>query len=127
MKQHKFTIAGRLPGLNDYTKANRGNAGRFLGNAMKQEAQKAIGWQARAELPGVYITNPVRIDYLWVEPNRKRDPDNIIFAKKFIQDALVEIGILQDDGWGNIVAVGDRWSVDRSNPRIEVTITELEP
>ena len=33
----------------------------------------------------------------WHEKTKKRDADNIASAKKFILDALVKMGVLQDD------------------------------
>lgn len=76
---------------------------------------------------GLKITKKVRIDYIWYEPNKKRDLDNISgFGRKVIQDALVENGILQNDGWKNIIGFSDMFYVDAENPRIEVIITEIE-
>ena len=42
-----------------------------------------------------------------------------------IQDALVECGVLQNDGWKNIVGFSDDFFVDPKNPRIEVDIEEI--
>lgn len=117
----RFIIPGRLPNLNDYTKANRGN--KYGGNTLKQETQRFISlyipkWQT--------ITNPVRIEFRWYEKDMKRDLDNIAFAKKFILDALVKKGILVNDGWAQVVGFTDEFYVDKKNPRIEVDIHEEE-
>ena len=37
---NRFVIYGKLPGLNDYTKTNRGN--KYLANKLKQETQNNI-------------------------------------------------------------------------------------
>ena len=66
------------------------------------------------------------IHYLWIEPSRRRDKDNVAFAKKFIQDALVEGGVLRNDGWAEIEHFTDDFAVDPKNPRVEVTIEEYE-
>lgn len=120
---YEFTIPFRLPGLNEYTKLNRGN--RYGANKKKQELEQKIGWIAMSQLGGVEITEKVKIEYLWVEENRRRDLDNISFAKKFIQDALVKVGILRNDGWNEIAFSIDRFEVDKGNPRVEVKITEV--
>ena len=52
--------------------------------------------------------------------------DNIAFAKKFIQDALVETGVLRNDGWSEIEGFTDNFALDPKNPRVEVTIEEME-
>jgi len=42
-------------------------------------------------------TKPIKIKFTWIESNKRRDLDNISFAKKFILDALVKYGKLTDD------------------------------
>lgn len=58
------------------------------------------------------------IRYRWIEKDRRRDKDNISFAKKFIQDALIDAQILPDDGWKWIEGFEDHFAVDRKNPRM---------
>lgn len=75
----------------------------------------------------VRIETPVFMEYLWVEPNRRRDLDNVSsFGRKVIQDALVQCGVLKDDGWRYVVEFSDRFEVDRETPRIEILIKEIE-
>lgn len=76
---------------------------------------------------GVGIEKPVFMEYTWVEKNRRRDLDNISsFGRKVIQDALVDTGVLKDDVWKHIVGFSDRFEVDKTNPRIEVLIKEVD-
>lgn len=112
----KFVIPGKLPGLNDYTKANRGN--KYGGNQMKKNAQQLISYF----IPKKPIHTPIRLIFHWYEPNKKRDKDNIAFAKKFVLDALVNGGCIPNDGWKEIESFEDRFYVDKVNPRIEVEI-----
>ena len=121
---YRLVVEGRLPGLNEYIAAERGN--RYKAAKLKREAQEVIGYAIRTQLRGVRIRNPVAMRYLWVEPNRKRDKDNITFARKFIQDALVEAGVLRNDGWKEIEGFSDSFAVEEKRPRIEVEITEWE-
>lgn len=120
---YKFTIMGRLPSLNEYTRACRTNP--HVGAQMKKKAENDIMWQIKKQLEAK-IENPVTISYLWIEPNTRRDLDNIAFAKKFLQDSLVQLGILQGDGWKHIVGFSDAFDVDKDRPRIEVTIETVE-
>ena len=78
------------------------------------------------QLRGVRFEKPVRIAFTWYEPNKKRDKDNIAFAKKFIFDALVENNVIPNDGWKNIDSFSDSFKVDAQNPRVEVEIMEVE-
>lgn len=43
------------------------------------------------------FTKPIKIHFYWLEGNKKRDIDNVAFAKKFILDAMVKLGKLKDD------------------------------
>lgn len=117
---HKFVIPGKLPGLNEYISAERAN--KYKAAKLKQDAERRIMYAARQQLRGVRYTEPVVLHYLWVEKNRRRDKDNIAFAKKFIQDALVRCGVLQNDGWKEIENFTDAFAVDAADPRVEVTI-----
>jgi Holliday junction resolvase RusA-like endonuclease len=65
------------------------------------------------------------MEYTWYEPNRKRDKDNIAFAKKFCQDALVKSGTLANDGWAEIDGFTDTFEVDKRRPRVEVKIIPI--
>ncbi len=68
---------------------------------------------------------PVAMRYLWVEKNKRRDKDNIAFAKKFIQDALVKEKVLENDGWAQIESWTDAFTVDAQCPRVEVELEEV--
>jgi Holliday junction resolvase RusA-like endonuclease len=117
----KFVIPYALPGLNDYIKAERGN--RFSAAKMKREAEEALELLAKSQLRHASADPPVFMEYLWVEKDRRRDKDNVSsLGRKFIQDALVRAGVLRGDGWSDISGFSDKFAVDKSNPRVEVTI-----
>jgi len=117
----KLVIEGRLPSLNEYVDAERSN--RYKGAKMKREAQDVIGWAIRQQHLKP-ITRPVIIHYLWVTKDKRMDKDNICFAQKFAQDALVECGILPNDGWDEIVNSYHNYEVDKARPRVEIEIQE---
>lgn len=122
---YKFTILGKLPGLNEYTAANRTHPNK--GSRMKKEGEQTAMWAIRHELGRLHIEKPIRMHYSFYEPNKKRDLDNISsFAHKVIQDSLVKLGILKNDGWNEIVGYTDQFYCDRQNPRIEVKLEEVE-
>ena len=115
----KLTIPGKLPGLNEYTEANRRNA--HQGAKMKRDSQDLVMWQILAQLRRRKINSPVFLLFNFIEADRRRDHDNVsAFARKVIQDALVETGVLKDDGWGNVTGYLDKFEVDAKNPRIVV-------
>jgi Holliday junction resolvase RusA-like endonuclease len=122
----RFVIKGKLPGLNDYLKAERSFSKKHsCGNDMKQQCQFLISNAIRVQLKRIHFNNPVHITYKFYEPNRKRDLDNISsVAHKFIQDSLVKCKVIDNDGWSHIIGFSDEFSCDSGNPRIEVTIRE---
>lgn len=120
-----FIIKGRLPGMNEYTASCRRNP--YAGAKEKRAAQNMVAQIIIQQIRDVRITCPVSICYRWYEQNKKRDHDNVSgFGHKVIQDALVECYVLQDDGWDEIVSYSDEFYIDKKNPRIEVTLTEVE-
>ena len=122
---YRLVVNGRLPGLNEIIDASRANY--RVGNALKQKTQEIVTWCIRQQLRGVKIEKPVILRYMFYEPNRRRDKDNIASgAHKIVQDALVKSGVLQNDGWRNISGFEDRFDVDKQNPRVEIEIEDLE-
>ena len=128
---YKLMIPGTMPNLNDYLHGERiaiRKNGKFTtkGNVLKQEWQQKVVSKIRVQLPGLKINNPIRLSYMFYEPNMKRDLDNIsAFAHKVVQDALVKSQVIQNDGWKNIKGFNDEFFINKENPRIEVTIEEV--
>jgi Holliday junction resolvase RusA-like endonuclease len=120
MKHIKLIIDGKLSGLNEYINACRVN--RYKGAQMKKQEQERCMWHIKTQIPKKLKT-PLKLSFLWLEPNMKRDLDNICFAKKFILDALVQTGKIPNDGWRDVQGFEDHFGVDPDNPRIEVDIT----
>lgn len=118
-----FEIPGRLPGMNEYTKANRANARN--GARLKRDAQELVGWAIKAHHVRP-VSKQVNVIVTWIEPNMRRDKDNIRSAIKFILDALVEQGILRNDGWKEIGDLSDCFMVNKKNPRVLVELEEVD-
>ena len=125
ISEKRLIVKGRLPGLNEYTKACRTSP--HTGNEMKRQAQDMVMWYILQQMRGHRFTKPVFILFSFYEQDRRRDRDNISsFARKVIQDALVKCGNLQDDGWDYVTGYMDRFYVDKENPRIVVEFIEQE-
>lgn len=124
-KTYKLVIETILPDLNSYQYACRSHYSK--GAKMKKQWVFTVSAYIYQQLKGLTIDKKVKIDYIWYEPNRRRDLDNISsFGRKVIQDALVDSGVLKNDGWKNIVGFSDSFFIDKENPRIEVIIKEVE-
>lgn len=123
--KYLLTIPERLDNLNDYITAERAN--KYKGAQMKADNETIVIVAIRRCLRGIEIRKPVHMRYHWYEKNSRRDLDNISsFGRKVIQDALVKSGVLQNDGWKDIVGFDDAFYIDKNNPRIEVEIVEIE-
>lgn len=124
MSVYNFTIVGKLPNLNDYISSM--NRNRHVGNKLKSEIQEQIKYEILKQLKNVHIEKQVFITYHFFEPNQKRDLDNVSsFAMKVVQDALVEMKVIENDGWKNIKGFRSSFSVDKLNPRIEIELKEI--
>ena len=104
-----YEIPLKLPSLNDYVRACRTN--KFAGAKMKAQIEQQIGLYLM-KMPK--WTKPIKINFLWVEGSKRRDLDNIAFAKKFILDALVKYGKLKDDNRKCVYAFTDKFTYGKT-------------
>jgi Holliday junction resolvase RusA-like endonuclease len=111
-----FSIPGPLPGANEVM----GKGSRWGYRALKATWTRTIlACIAQAKLKPM---RRVCIEYHWHEPNKRRDLDNITFAVKFVNDALVAAGVLKDDGWDEIGMISHTFAVDKTEPRLIVCL-----
>ena len=108
--KYSFTIPGRMRGLNEYIDSCRRNA--KGGGRMKRKEQDWVVFCIRNKLRGVHIKHPVIIHYHW-------------YGHKVIQDALVECGVLANDGWKEVCGFTDTFSVSQKEPYITVELEEV--
>lgn len=119
----KFEIPGRLPGLNEIIEAAKQGKGNYQPYArMKEEYTTMVAWLAK-KLPAY---EKVALIITWHEPDRRRDPDNIMAGQKFIMDGLVMAGTIPNDSQKYVRGIMHRFEVDRQNPRVEVEIVDIE-
>lgn len=106
-REQKFWVPRRMS-LNQAIANDRGN--RF-GAAKKLRAEKdEVSMLALSKLRAV--KGRVFIEFLWVEPNRRRDPDNVSSqGRKIILDGLVRAGIIEGDGWRTVAGFSDQFLV----------------
>ena len=109
----------KMPSCNDYIRACRANP--HVGAKMKARTEDELA---------VYIMRlprfekPVKIGFHWVEETKRRDLDNICFAKKFILDAMVKCGKLKDDNRKCVTAFTDTFGYGEQT-KVILTIEEV--
>lgn len=99
-----------LPDMNEIIAAAKGCRGTGrLYSKMKKDFTGTIALMTRAQFKGP----PFRLYYLgftWDLKDARKDPDNIIAAKKFILDGMVDGGALTGDAMKNFHGIDyERW------------------
>lgn len=117
---NKIEIPFRLPSLNQYINECRKN--RYAGANMKKNVEKDISWYINL-LPT--YENPIKIHFIWVEENKRRDLDNVCFAKKFILDSMVKAGKLKDDNRNFVKGFRDDFEYGKSS-KVILEIEEIK-
>lgn len=118
----KFIIP-KMIGLNEYINACRGNY--YHANNLKKQAETVIMSCIERDIPEFKTDNPIIIHYTYYD-NGRRDLDNIsATTHKFVQDALVKFGIIQDDNPKHVIGFIDTFIKENKDQRIEVEILEV--
>jgi Holliday junction resolvase RusA-like endonuclease len=97
----RVVVPLRFPGLNEMIAAAKshyhvyGEMAKVHVEAVKLAAQAACPVNSSPEHPR--YNSSVRVSCTWVEPNRRRDIDNIQAGVKFILDGLHEANIIPND------------------------------
>lgn len=117
-----LVIQGRLPGMNEITKANRSN--RHVGGGQKKNYDELVIWSCKAcKLEA--INEQVDVTFTWYCKDKRRDKDNIMAGQKFIFDGLQKAGILKNDGWKEIGDINHRFILNKTE-KVEVEFTRHE-
>jgi len=118
MVNYFMVIKGSLVDLNKYIEAERTN--RFMGAEIKSQETEFIYHEAKKQKLEPIKKYPITVQIDFYCENRRKDPDNIAFTKKYILDGLVRAKILKNDGFKQIKGFIDNFYLDKENPRIEV-------
>ena len=109
-------IKEALPSLNEYIQVERSN--RFAAAKLKKEATELVAWSAKSLAK---ITEPAHYHFHWFVKDKRKDPDNIAFACKFIFDGLQLVGKLKNDSFIWVLSIHHDFDID-TNQRVEVNI-----
>ena len=115
-----YEIPLKLPSLNDYINVCRSN--KFQAAKYKATIEQQIGLYLM-KMPK--WTKPIRIHFHWIEGTKRRDLDNIAFSKKFILDAMVKYGKLQDDNRKCVYAFTDTFEYGKTT-KVILEVEECE-
>lgn len=105
----EIVLRGKLPSLNEVIGAARRNP--YQANKQKRDTEALIA----SQLPSTQIQERNVFTFEWHEPSKRRDPDNIASAVKFIFDAMQKQGVLANDGWGQVAEIHHKFIYDKEN------------
>lgn len=124
MKIKRLVIPHELMDLNRYVNAERSN--RFQAAKIKKENTYRCAVAIKAAMnEGLKIYDeelPLDFRFRWYVPNKRKDKDNIAFAKKFILDGMLQSGLIENDGWKQVGNFKDEFYVDKENPRVVIEL-----
>ncbi len=139
-----FFVPGKVPSLNELLDAKGGTAPKVASIIMRHLPKKGKARGARFD-----AYNDIKQDwkhrtvsaigapfvrvkacyfaYLVVEQEMRRDPSNICAsAIKFIEDGIVEAGVMKDDGWQNVLGIRVHWIHRKGHrPGIYVVMSDV--
>lgn len=120
-----FWVPGPLPNLSDIIKASKGFKGRGVGYSRLKAKWTAIVEARIKQERIVPARGPVKISYTWHELAMRRDPDNVRAAAKFVNDGLVEAGIIANDNAKYVYGLADDFVWKSATPGVLVTVEEV--
>lgn len=116
----KLIITEELPDLN--TEINNAKKHWSYYSKVKKQYTYLVAWQAKMQLKPVKEKSIFA--FHWYMKNKRKDPDNIAFAKKYVLDGLVNAWIIEKDNWEFVGGLSDTFHLDKKNPRLELFIYE---
>lgn len=114
----RFEIKGSLPSANEVIALAKKSP--FAYSSLKKKATNKVKMSC---LNIAEINTPAHFEITYFCKDKRKDLDNIAFAKKFIFDGLIKAKKIPNDGWGEISSWEESFAIDKKNPRIVIQIT----
>jgi len=105
----KIYIPIKFPGMNEMIAAAKRNP--HVYSAMKKEFTEAAAWHFK--IANLRKCEEIFLELTWYEKTERRDPDNVVAAKKFLFDGLIMAEVIPNDtkkfiiGWKEVVVYKD--------------------
>jgi len=98
--KNKIQIFTELPSLNEYIDIERKN--KFAASLIKKRKTAAVAAEISTQKCIIDPHGLYDLKIEWYFKDKRKDPDNVYFAVKFILDGAVNNGLLKNDGQKNI-------------------------
>lgn len=123
MTIQRLFVPGPIPGMNEVLDS-KGNSfrGGYNGYAkLKKKWGGLVGLLAASQ--GLKPIKSGYFTYLCLERNKQRDPSNVACgAVKIIEDALQDVGLLENDGWGQVLGFVPYLHVNAVSPGVTLFV-----
>ena len=111
MKSITFFLDFPLPTLNEMIRTARGN--KYAAAAQKKKYTDRVAMEIIVQTECPHF-EAISLDITWIETKKKRDPDNVFSAAKFICDGIVAADIIDDDDRDHVASITNRIAVSDS-------------
>ena len=120
MKSQQFFIPYIFPSMNKVIDNSKQHWSRYA--KTKTTYENKVCWVIREAQ--IKPMEAVSFEFEWHEKNKRRDPDNIGgFGRKVIIDALVKMGVIKNDGWGEVKSINETFRICKPlYPGVMVTL-----
>ena len=106
-----FFLDFQLPTLNEMIRTARGN--KYAAAAQKKKYTDLVAMEIMVQTMCPYF-DAISLDITWIETKKKRDPDNVFAAVKFILDGIKASDIVDDDDRDHVASITNRIVVSDS-------------
>lgn len=106
-----FFLDFPLPTLNEMIRTARGN--KYAAAAQKKKYTNLVADEIMVQTVRPHF-EAISLDLTWIETKKKRDPDNVFAAVKFLMDGIVAAGIIDDDDRDHVASITNRIAVSDS-------------
>lgn len=113
-------IQGKLANLNDLISVMNHN--RFAGANVKKKNQMVVSRQLQNDI--YKFPKDSMWYFVWHESSKKRDPDNVASAHKYVLDAMQEVGYIPNDNCTYVNQLHDyfRYDVPKEFEYLEIYV-----
>lgn len=117
---NRITIPGEFPTMNQIIAKSKQHYAVYA--KMKKKYTELVISHAA----GMDTIGKADFVFTWYCKDKRKDPDNIATGIKFLLDGLVEAGVMEGDGWGQVNSLTHTFQVDKNFPRVEIEIFEVK-
>ena len=120
-------IPFELPSCNEQIKAERTRYRPYLtaGAVLKDKTEQKLVQFFNLQHPPTF-TGKVNVFFKWYAKDKRKDKDNIAFAKKYILDALQKASIIKNDSWNLCTPLDVDFEIDKENAGVLIEIESVE-